>query len=265
MKINRQELLKALTAVKPGLTSVEILEQSTSFVFKKGRVYTYNDEIAISHPVDKSLSGVVSAKEFYELLNRYTDKQLARLVTTLRQQKRYGTLSSERELALHRIDFDFEPMQSQWINIYNKMVEYYRLNGHASPNRRSNNEHERALADWTHRMHKMIRKNELDDEKLYKLKLLNIDGKPSEHRIGLSGLPASFEQNLERLNKYINSNGTFIHAGISDPTLYKWILFQQQRINASLITPTEYSALIKTGFQLEQSKNYQPSTIVNFN
>ena len=195
----------------------------------------------------------------------YADKQLARLVTTLRQQKRYGTLSSERELALHRIDFDFEPMQSQWLNVYSKVVEYYRLNGHASPNRRSDNEHERALADWTHRMHKMIRKNELDVEKVYKLKLINIDGKPSEHRIGLSGLAASFEQKLERLNKYIGTNSTLIHAGMSDPTVYQWVLFQQQRIKAALITPTEYSSLLRTGFQLEKNESHQLPKIVNFN
>jgi len=187
----------------------------------------------------------------------YADEKLARLVTSLRQQKRRGTLSSERELALHRIDFDFEPLQTQWLNVYSKIVEYYRLNGHVSPNRRSDNEHERALADWTHRMHKMIRRNELDDEKVYKLKLIYIDGNPSEHRIGLSGLATSFEQNLERLNKYIQTNGTLIHAGMSDPIVYQWVLFQQQRITTALIRPTEYFHLMKTGFQLEKNESHE--------
>jgi len=190
----------------------------------------------------------------------YSDKQLARLVTTIRQQKRYGTLSSERELALHRIGFDFEPMQSQWLNVYNKVAEYYRLNGHASPNRRSDNEHERALADWTHRMHKMIRNNQLDKEKVYKLSLINIDGKPTEHKLGLTGLPKSFEKKLERLKKYISNNSTLIHSNMSDPALYHWILLQQQRINAALITPAEYSALTKTGFKLEQQESKQQAS-----
>ena len=62
----------------------------------------------------------------------YADKRLARLVTTLRQQKRYRTLKPERELALHQIGFDFEPLQTQWLVNYNKVIDFYRLNGHAS-------------------------------------------------------------------------------------------------------------------------------------
>jgi len=88
----------------------------------------------------------------------YTDKQLARLVTTLRQQKRSGTLKPERELILFQLGFDFEPMETRWLNMYTKVLDFYLLNGHASPNRRSDSKYERMLADWVHRMHKLIRK-----------------------------------------------------------------------------------------------------------
>jgi len=76
MKINRQELLDILKAVKPGLASKEMIEQSTSFVFEKGRVYTYNDEVAISHPAPKGLTGIVQAKEFYSLLDKLKDEEI---------------------------------------------------------------------------------------------------------------------------------------------------------------------------------------------
>ncbi len=76
MKLNREDLLDVLKAIKPGLATREMLEQSTSFIFQKGRAYTYNDEIAISHPVDKGLFGAVSAKELYSLLDRLKDDEL---------------------------------------------------------------------------------------------------------------------------------------------------------------------------------------------
>ena len=76
MKINRQELIAALEAVRPGLASKEIVEQSMSFVFRRGRVYTYNDVVAISHPCAKELAGAVQSKELHTLLTRSTDDEV---------------------------------------------------------------------------------------------------------------------------------------------------------------------------------------------
>jgi len=190
----------------------------------------------------------------------YTDKHLARLVTTLRQQKRYTTLKPERELALHQIGFDFEPLQTQWLANYNKLVEFYRLNGHSSPNRRSDNGHERALADWVHRMQKMVRNQKLTEEQVQKLKLINIDGNPSDHRITVNGLPQSFENMLGKLSQYICQYSSVIYPGIADPVLHKWLQLQQQRIKAAVISTKEYTALIKTGFTVEQKNQQQTKT-----
>src|SRR6056297_2653647 len=75
MKINKQELIKALEIVRAGLANKEMIEQSTSFAFMDGKVVTYNDEISISHPVpDLELTGAVKANELYQLLNK-TEKE----------------------------------------------------------------------------------------------------------------------------------------------------------------------------------------------
>jgi hypothetical protein len=192
----------------------------------------------------------------------YTDKKLSRLVTTLRQQKRYDILKPERELALHQIGFDFEPLQTQWFANYNQVIEFYRLNGHSSPKRRSDNEHERAIADWVHRMHKMVRRNELSPEKCEKLKMINIDGNPSDHKITKSGMPLAFETMLGRLKDYIKNFSSVIHKDMADPALYQWVQFQQTRIDASVISSTEYSALIKTGFEMSK-ENKEHLKLVN--
>lgn len=71
MNLNKKELLEALEIVKPGLSTKEIIEQSTSFAFIKNRVITYNDEISISHPVKGlKLTGAIKADEFYKLLSK---------------------------------------------------------------------------------------------------------------------------------------------------------------------------------------------------
>src|SRR5687768_12406403 len=46
MRVDRENLLRALESVTAGLAHREIIEQSGSFVFKDGNVITFNDEIA---------------------------------------------------------------------------------------------------------------------------------------------------------------------------------------------------------------------------
>lgn len=76
MNVKRSELLVALREVKPGLATSEMIEQSTSFVFKDGRVVTYNDEIAASYPFDLGFEGAVSARELMALLNKVKDSEI---------------------------------------------------------------------------------------------------------------------------------------------------------------------------------------------
>lgn len=77
MSTNRKDLLKVLQLVKPGLAAKEIIEQSTSFIFTKGQVIAYNDEISVSHPIkDLALEGAVQAKELFALLNKLTDETI---------------------------------------------------------------------------------------------------------------------------------------------------------------------------------------------
>jgi len=77
MKINKAELQQALETVKSGLASKEIIEQSTSFAFLKGRAITYNDEISISCPVPGlDLEGAVRAEELFKLLTKVTTDEI---------------------------------------------------------------------------------------------------------------------------------------------------------------------------------------------
>ena len=76
MKVNRESLLKELQAVQPGLSTREIIEQSSCFVFKKNKVITYNDEIACSHPTCLKITGAVLATSFINILQKLEEEQL---------------------------------------------------------------------------------------------------------------------------------------------------------------------------------------------
>ena len=76
-KMNKNKLQEALSIVKPGLSNKEILKQTTSFAFLKGRVVTYNDEISISHPVEGiDFEGAIKAEELYGLLTRLNRSEI---------------------------------------------------------------------------------------------------------------------------------------------------------------------------------------------
>jgi len=71
MIINTSELEKALTIVKPGLAAKELIEQTTSFAFTGNGVTTYNDEIALSCPIENlELEGAIKAEELYGFLKK---------------------------------------------------------------------------------------------------------------------------------------------------------------------------------------------------
>jgi uncharacterized protein (DUF1330 family) len=68
MKIKRKEALRKLKQTKSGLAKKEIVEQTGSYLFKDGKVTTYNDEISMSTPLVVGFQGAVKAEKFYKAL-----------------------------------------------------------------------------------------------------------------------------------------------------------------------------------------------------
>ena len=78
MIVNRTRLLGLLSKVKVAIASQEFVEQSTCFIFKGGRIFAYNDEIAVSTKadIDEEIVGAVSAKELVNLLGRVKEEEI---------------------------------------------------------------------------------------------------------------------------------------------------------------------------------------------
>ena len=71
--INRKKLLKELESVKKGLSAKDLIEQSTTFIFKNQKIVTYNDEIFAMTPTDVEIEGCVKADSLMQLLSKIKD------------------------------------------------------------------------------------------------------------------------------------------------------------------------------------------------
>lgn len=76
MRINREEFLKQLESVLPGLSTKEVIEQSSCFIFKDKTVNTYNDEIACSQKSLLKIEGAVPAMPFISILRKLKEDDL---------------------------------------------------------------------------------------------------------------------------------------------------------------------------------------------
>ena len=78
MRLNREDLLKELESVLPGLSAREIIEQSSCFVFKDGRVCTYNDEVACSQKslLTNEVEGAVQALPLIAILRKLPEEEI---------------------------------------------------------------------------------------------------------------------------------------------------------------------------------------------
>lgn len=70
MTIDKMKFLEDLRMVQAGLSSKELLEQSSSFVFKDKTVFTFNDEIACRKSTDFPLEGAVRAEKLLKTLDK---------------------------------------------------------------------------------------------------------------------------------------------------------------------------------------------------
>ncbi len=67
------DLINALESVKSGLAGKEIIEQSTSFIFRNKNIIAYNDEICAMTKSPIDIEGAVEADPLLKLLNKIKD------------------------------------------------------------------------------------------------------------------------------------------------------------------------------------------------
>jgi len=76
MFINTKALLDVLHMLRHGIAPKAIVLQSDCFVFQKNIIYSYNDEIAISHPFKIEINGAVPAKQLLNFLEKIEEEEI---------------------------------------------------------------------------------------------------------------------------------------------------------------------------------------------
>lgn len=74
--VDREQLLREMESVSAGLSSREVIEQSSCVVFRGGYAYTYNEEVACCQKTCLGIGGAVLADKLLALLRKLTDKTI---------------------------------------------------------------------------------------------------------------------------------------------------------------------------------------------
>lgn len=102
--INREAFLSQLELVQAGLSTREVLEQSSCFVFTGGRIITFNDEVACSIKTELDITGAIVATPLLNLLRKMEEEQLnIELVKgelLISGKRRKGGLTCQNEILL---------------------------------------------------------------------------------------------------------------------------------------------------------------------
>ncbi len=104
MRVKREDLLTELTSVKPGLSVKDELMQSGCFVFRKGKVITFNEEICCKRPSSLKIEGAVKAHSLLMVLEKtkkeYLDLEVQEGQLVLQMKKASAGVVMEKEIEL---------------------------------------------------------------------------------------------------------------------------------------------------------------------
>ena len=127
-KTNREQLLNILNTLRPAVATKDIVEHADSFIFKDGLAWSYNDEIAISHPLPEGLdlAGAVLAVPLLKLLEKTTGDEIS--LESDEKELRIQTKNSKAGIPLKVADsFLVEaipmPKQDDWNDIPEGMMK----------------------------------------------------------------------------------------------------------------------------------------------
>lgn len=126
MTIQKKQLLESLKKCIPGIeTGNAVLQGADSFVFFNGKIFTYNDVISVSVPIEQSglveedIKGAVKAKEFYSIIEKFPSDEIEFSV----KEKGWLLKCGKAKAELNLQEFDFESRlkdiapSEQWIKL----------------------------------------------------------------------------------------------------------------------------------------------------
>lgn len=134
MTLERKVLLENLKLAMPGIESGNVvLQGSDSFVFHNGKLFTYNDLVAVLVPIDSiglvddDIEGAVHAKEFYNVVSKFTNDEIT---LSVKDDHTWELKCGRAKASLTLLDFDFKtrldgvsPDDNAWVDLDNDFID----------------------------------------------------------------------------------------------------------------------------------------------
>lgn len=123
-RIKCRDLLSQLELAKSGLSAREFIEQSNHFVFKGGKVYSFNDEVLCCHSTDVPIEGALPAVPLLEVLSKMEEEEL----TVEQRDKEVVFQGDNKKFAVVRDEQIFLPIDQvefpdSWKEVESEFVE----------------------------------------------------------------------------------------------------------------------------------------------
>lgn len=127
-RVNKDLLLSQLELVQPGLSTREVIEQSSCYIFRDGLVSTYNDEIACTHKSCISIQGAVQAQPLLSLLRQLKEEDVEVGVTEkgfmIKGKRKVAYIKMEQDILL---PVDTVDRPEKWRAVAEEMSEAIKL------------------------------------------------------------------------------------------------------------------------------------------
>lgn len=133
MKIQKKELVESLKACMPGIeTGNAVLQGADSFVFHNGKIFTYNDIISVTVPInqegllEEEIEGAVKAEEFFKIISKFPADEIKFTIT---EEGTWLLKCGKAKAEMALLNFDFEtrlkniaPDENSWQELNDDFV-----------------------------------------------------------------------------------------------------------------------------------------------
>ncbi|MDB8542794.1 Helicase associated domain protein, partial [Turicibacter sanguinis] len=171
---------------------------------------------------------------------RYTENQaLGKWVGKQRQDYKKGALSQHQLKLLNELNFDWNPFESQWNQMYQQLREFFEINGHSNaPKRCTEN---KALGYWVGTQRKAYKEGSLPEDKIELLNELNFDW---------NSLETHWNQMYQQLKEFFIENN---HCNVPDrytenKILGTWVINQRKAYKEGMLSEDRIELLNELNF-----------------
>lgn len=131
--LKRESLIEKLESVAPGLSARDVIEQSSCYVFKDGKVFTFNDEIACSQDCDIGVTGAVHSVALLQILHKLNEDEITLTVEEgeliLEGKKKKIGITRDAEVQL---PIDSVEQPSKWRSLPEGFIEAIEMVQHCA-------------------------------------------------------------------------------------------------------------------------------------